>query len=311
MAKIATVSTIEAGELVITRDFDAPRALVFAAWTDPDHARHWWGPKDYPATHLEMDVRPGGKWRNRLTSTETGRDLWHGGVFREVVPPERLVFTFAWEEDGERGLETVVTVTFAERGGRTRMTFRQAPFRSAGERDGHAGGWTSCFDRLTEHLAAPHATAPVARREVTLTRTIAAPRDLVWAMWTEPRHLARWWGPDGFTNPVCELDLRPGGAIRIDMRAPDGTVHPMTGTVREVVRPERLVFVAVARDRDGNALLELLTTVTLAELGGQTRLTVQASAVAFVDAAIRMIDGMEAGWSQSLERLATASARNC
>ena len=141
-------------ELQITRLFNAPRELVFKAWTDPKHAAKWWGPRDYPATQVKMDVRPGGTWRHCLRSTDTGNDLWHGGVFREVVPPERLVFTFAWEEEGERGLETLVTVTFADDGGKTRMTFRQAPFQSTGERDGHQGGWTSTFDRLEDYL--PH-----------------------------------------------------------------------------------------------------------------------------------------------------------
>ena len=141
------------GELVITRVFDAPRELVFKLWTDPRHAALWWGPRDHPATRVEMDVRPGGRWRHCLTAAEDGRELWHRGVFREVSPPERLVFTFAWEEEGERGLETVVTVTFADRGGRTLMTFRQTPFRSTTERDGHRGGWSSAFDRLDDHLA--------------------------------------------------------------------------------------------------------------------------------------------------------------
>ena len=140
-------------ELVITRVFDAPRELVFEVWTDPRHAKAWWGPKNYPVTHLEMDVRPGGAWRHCLTSTENGRELWQGGVFREVVAPERLVFTFAWEEEGERGLETLVTVTFAAEGRKTRMTFRQTPFRSIEERDGHRGGWSSSFDRLDAHLS--------------------------------------------------------------------------------------------------------------------------------------------------------------
>ena len=139
-------------ELVITRVFDAPRDLIFRAWTDPRQAVQWWGPRDYPATHLEMDVRPGGAWSGRLRSTESGEELRLGGVFREVVAPERVVFTFAWDEEGERGLETLVTVTFAEEEGKTRMTFRQVPFQSIEERDGHRGGWTSSFDRLAEHV---------------------------------------------------------------------------------------------------------------------------------------------------------------
>ena len=100
-----------------------------------------------------MDVRPGGAWRGNLRATETGEELRLGGVFREIVAPERVVFTFAWEEEGERGLETLVTLTFADEGGKTRMTFRQTPFQSAEERDGHRGGWTSSFDRLEEYVA--------------------------------------------------------------------------------------------------------------------------------------------------------------
>jgi len=138
--------------LTITRVFDAPRELVFRAWTDKQHAMMWWGPKHHPATQVDMDVKPGGRWRHCLKSVETGKDLWHGGSFREVVPPERLVFTFAWEESGERGLETLVTVTFEDLDGKTRMTMHQTPFQSLGERDGHGEGWSSAFDRLDEHL---------------------------------------------------------------------------------------------------------------------------------------------------------------
>ena len=140
-------------ELVIIRIFDAPRELVFRAWTDPRLAKDWFGPRDYPATHMEMDVRPGGAWRGCLRSTESGKELRLGGVFREVTPPERVIFTFAWEEEGERGLETEVTLTFTERDGKTRMIFRQVPFQSVEERDGHQGGWTSSFDRLEEYVA--------------------------------------------------------------------------------------------------------------------------------------------------------------
>ena len=154
MASTGNRSVADAAEreLVITRVFAAPAALLFKVWTDPTHAKKWWGPRDYPVTHLEMDVRPGGAWRGCLRSA-SGKELWQGGVFREVVAPHRVVFTFAWEEDGERGLDTLVTLSFAEQDGKTRMTFRQAPFRSIAERDGHAGGWSSSFDRLDDHIA--------------------------------------------------------------------------------------------------------------------------------------------------------------
>jgi uncharacterized protein YndB with AHSA1/START domain len=138
--------------LTLTRIFDAPRELVWKAWTEQEHARHWWGPRHHPSTHVEIDARVGGTWRIRLTGVADGRELWHGGVFREVVRPERLVFTFAW--DGERGEENLVTITLTEENGKTRMSFRQEPFVSADQREGHGEGWSSAFDRLDEALVA-------------------------------------------------------------------------------------------------------------------------------------------------------------
>src|SRR5579864_4389397 len=88
-------------------------------------------------------------------------------------------------------------------------------------------------------------------RVMEMTRVFDAPRKVVFAAWTDPKQMAQWWGPTGFTTPVCELDVRPGGAIRIDMRAPDGTIYPMTGVYKEIVPPERIVFTAVALDKDG------------------------------------------------------------
>jgi uncharacterized protein YndB with AHSA1/START domain len=154
MAPFAETGRATERALVIERVLNAPRALVFQAWTDREHLRQWLGPRWHPARELTMDVRPGGRWRACLRSIDTGNDLWVGGVYREIVPPERLVFTFAWEEEGERGLETVVNITLTERDGKTHMTMRQTPFQSDGEHDGHRGGWTSSFDRLDDLLAA-------------------------------------------------------------------------------------------------------------------------------------------------------------
>jgi uncharacterized protein YndB with AHSA1/START domain len=152
-------------------------------------------------------------------------------------------------------------------------------------------------------MTAKAAESPAAR-EVTITRLIDAPRRLVFQAWTDPQHLAQWWGPKGFSNPVCEVDLRPGGSLRIVMRAPDGTDYPMIGTFREVIKPERLVFTNGPVDANGNLLLEGLTTVTFAEQGGKTLLTVHTRAVALVDYAARYLQGMDAGWSQSIDKLA-------
>jgi uncharacterized protein YndB with AHSA1/START domain len=146
-------------------------------------------------------------------------------------------------------------------------------------------------------------------RELVLTRVFDAPRELVFKAWTDPKQVAQWWGPHGFTNPVCDLDVRPGGAIRIHMRGPDGTVYPMTGVYNEVVEPERLVFTSAALDADGNPMFEVLTTVTFAEQGGKTKQIMRARVIKSTAEAAPYIKGMEAGWTQSLERLAESLAK--
>lgn len=150
---------------------------------------------------------------------------------------------------------------------------------------------------------------PTDQRDVTITRVFNAPRALVFKMWTDPKLLAQWWGPREFTNPVCELDVRRGGKLRIVMRGPKGTPYdddfPMSGTFREVVPPERIVFTSIAEDKEGHALLEGLTTVTFTEANGKTTLTLVSRATALVPIAVPMIEGMQAGWTQSIEKLET------
>jgi uncharacterized protein YndB with AHSA1/START domain len=154
-------------------------------------------------------------------------------------------------------------------------------------------------------------TKLLAEREVTITRVFGAPRAVVFRAWTDAAQLAQWWGPQGFTNPVCEFEARIGGKIRIHMRAPDGTIYPMKSEIREITPPERLAFTNIALDETGNHILEGFTTVTFADEGGKTRLTLHTRARAVVDKAIGHLQGMEMGWTMSvdkLEALLTAAA---
>ena len=139
--------------------------------------------------------------------------------------------------------------------------------------------------------------------DLVMTRVFDAPRELVFKAWTDTRHMAQWWGPKGFTNPVCELDVRSGGAIRIHMRAPNGVVYPMSGVFEEITEPERLVFVSSALDENGNSMFDVLNTVTFAEQRGKTTLTLQARVIKATAQAPQYLKGMETGWSQSLDRL--------
>jgi uncharacterized protein YndB with AHSA1/START domain len=158
-ADAATATTER--ELVITRVFDAPRRLVFKAWTAPEHLVRWWGPRGFTTISGRMDVRPGGAWFRSMSAPDGTEHRKHG-VYREIVEPERLVFTYVTEDPkGNPGPETVVTVTFADLDGKTRLTLHHALFESVAARDSHRDGWTGCLERFAGHLSNPwtHAAA--------------------------------------------------------------------------------------------------------------------------------------------------------
>ena len=143
-----------------------------------------------------------------------------------------------------------------------------------------------------------------------ITRVFDAPRALVFKAWTDAKVLAQWWGPKGFTNPVCEIDARVGGALRIHMRAPDGSIYPMKGEIREIVPPERLAFTNIAVDEAGNHIIEGFTTVTFADENGKTRLTLHTRGSAVVEKAVAYLQGMEMGWTMSIDKLQALLARS-
>ncbi|TAL04204.1 MAG: SRPBCC domain-containing protein [Rhodospirillaceae bacterium] len=148
-------------------------------------------------------------------------------------------------------------------------------------------------------------TAPAPYRELTITRIFDAPRELVFKVWTEPKHLKQWWGPKIFTIPICEVDLRVGGVLRIVMHSPEWGTAPMKGIFREITAPERLVFTNIAVDENGNTLLEGLTTVTFADHGDKTKLTVHTTARGVASIAVQMLAGMDQGWAETIDKLET------
>jgi uncharacterized protein YndB with AHSA1/START domain len=142
-----------------------------------------------------------------------------------------------------------------------------------------------------------------AEKELTITRVFNAPRALVFKAWTDPIQLAKWWGPNGYTSPVCRLDLRPGGSIYIDMKAPDGTVYPMHGVFKEITEPDKLVFTTSLPDENGNPLFETLNTITLAEENKKTKFTLHVIASKITPGGEQHIAGMKEGWNQTIDRL--------
>ncbi|HYZ22189.1 MAG TPA: SRPBCC domain-containing protein [Rhodopila sp.] len=139
--------------LVITRTFDAPRALVFRLWTQPEHVARWWGPQGFVTTFCDMDIRVGGCYRFGMRAPD-GTEYRKRGIYHEIVEPERIVFTFAWEdEQGRPKHELLTTVTFHEADGRTRLTLRQEVFETVAGRDDHRAGWVSCLERFAAYIA--------------------------------------------------------------------------------------------------------------------------------------------------------------
>jgi len=143
-------------------------------------------------------------------------------------------------------------------------------------------------------------------RTVVLTRLFDAPRERLFAAWTRAEHLRHWFGPRGFTIPSCEADARPGGVLRLCMRSPDGKDYWVRGVFRELEPPARVLIYCVADDEDGNLSLEETIEATFVEHGGGTKLSLKATASGSSARARAMLEGMEEGWHQTVDRLPSA-----
>ena len=138
-------------EVFMRRELVAPREAVFAAWTDERLIARWWAVGTYTTLACTMDVRPGGAWSRRMMAPDGGLISEHG-VYHEVVAPERLVFTYSSEGGRIIDRETLVTVTFIDRGPRTVLTLRHSGLPTEAARALHDGGWARCLDRFTTTL---------------------------------------------------------------------------------------------------------------------------------------------------------------
>ncbi len=151
-------------DLVITRIFNAPRALVWKAWTEPESMMRWWGSKGFTSLFSRIDLRVGGEYLNCMRSPD-GKDLWSKGVYREIVAPERLVMTDSFADENGKTvpathygmskdfpLEMVITVSFEELDGKTKLTLRHAGIPSGADSEAARQGWNEFFDKLAEYL---------------------------------------------------------------------------------------------------------------------------------------------------------------
>jgi uncharacterized protein YndB with AHSA1/START domain len=267
-------------QLVITRIIDAPVALVYKAWSEPERLAHWWGPKGCKITIKQFDFKPGGKFHYRMGMPD-GSDMWGMFTFREMQAPGKIVFVSSFA-DAEGNitrapffdnwpLETLNILTLEDSNGKTKLTIKGHPinanedeikrYRSlfASMQEGFGG----TFDQLDTYLET--AKSSTADRELRLSRLLDAPVKLVWEVFTNAEHIARWWGPTGFTNTISAMDVKAGGAWNLVMHGPDGTDYDNKSIFKEIVPFKKIVYQHISWP-------PILATITFEEQGNKTLL---------------------------------------
>jgi uncharacterized protein YndB with AHSA1/START domain len=263
--------------LVTTRIYDAPRELVYRAWTDPKQLAKWFPPEGLSSPRCEVDARPGGVFRVDMKAPDgppfDGKVFPGPGVFQEVVANERLVFTMTPEIEPGRSMPMVLmSVRFEDYAGKkTKLTVEQTlptvADYEAMVKTGMEQGINESLDKLAGVLSGKSTDrgVTVSGRTLTLVRVFEAPRELVWTAYTDPKHITKWMFANDWEAPSAENDLRAGGRFTVGMRPADHSEvgFVFSGTYREVVKPERIVL---AID-DGRVM-----TTTFEDVLGGTRL---------------------------------------
>lgn len=290
-----------ARELVLERVIDAPRALVYQAFTTPAHLNHWFGPKGFTITTKAIDVRPGGSWDFVMHGPD-GKDWPNFVRYLELEPNARLLYDHGESADGPAHFR--VTVTFEDEGVRTRMRMRSLFPTVEGCEAAKGFGAVELGYTTLEKLA-----ARVDTMGLRLTRTVDAPRDLVYQAWTEPARLAKWWGPTGFDLEVLKLELRPGGVFHYRMSNGQGAEMWGKFVYQEVEAPARIVYVSSFSDAAGGTApapfpgmehfpLEVYNVLTLTEVDGKTVMEMGGGPLAATEEQRAFYHGMRASMEQ-------------
>jgi uncharacterized protein YndB with AHSA1/START domain len=286
-------------EIVVERTFDAPRDLVWTAFTEAKHLDQWWGPNGFRNQTSALKLETGGVWRYVMHGPD-GK-VWPNWIrYQEIVKPERLVYDHGGGESDTPHFH--VTITFTAIGQRTRVTmhslFPSAEALAEVKKFGAVEGGFQTLARLAGHLG--HLKHGPTDGAMVLSRVYDAPAKLVFEAWSTAEALKRWWGPKHFDTPTVDLDFKVGGAYRMVMRDPAGTLYPFHGVFKEIVPHSRIVFSAVIEGLNE----EVLTIATFVEENGKTLLTVRQDRPKNVAAA----SGMTEGWSGQMEKLAALLA---
>jgi uncharacterized protein YndB with AHSA1/START domain len=285
-------------QITISRLFDAPRERVFAYLTEAEHLKEWWGPEGFTISEARSDPRAGGEFFLMMQ----GPDNMGGpvnGEYVEVVPPEVVAMT-SWVlgEDGERILEAHERMTLTDVDGKTELVLEATgkalqPFAAA-MLSGMRAGWNQSFQILDEVLR-----GVTDRQIVTMRMFEGVSAETVFDAFTDEEHIGEWFGPDGFTLTIHEMDVRPGGHWRFVMHGPDGTDYDNHVIYERVERPELLTYQHGGAGQD-----PFDVTVTFDGFMGSCVLTMRAVFVSAEerDRLIAEVGAME-GAEQTLGRL--------
>ena len=224
----------EKPSVVLTRFYPVEPEKVWRAWTDPQALKRWWGPGgEQPVAVADLDLRAGGRFHVVFGGAQ-GTDHEVQGVYKEVVPNRKLVFTWTWPRTTPER-ESVVSIELRKVARGTELLFRHEQLFDEAVRDGHRRGWSESLVKLERLLLAE-------RPKLTLKRVYPVAPEKVWRAWTDPQALRQWFDQTDAPGWIGELDVRVGGRLRIVLRDPEGIYHDVRGTYREVVPNRRLVF---------------------------------------------------------------------
>ncbi|MGC4029917.1 MAG: SRPBCC family protein [Steroidobacteraceae bacterium] len=300
-------------QIRLTRVYDAPVRAVWDAWTVPEQVEKWWGPRGFTLTTHSKDLRAGGTWRYTMHGPD-GTDYPNVTRYLVVEPQRKLVYDHGGTD--ERPPLFRVTVTFAEKDGRTTMEMISTlPTPEAAAQMAkfiqQAGG-NATWDRLAEHLA----RTSTGMQNFVINRSFDAPVARVFEMWVSPQHLARWLPPAGATLHFLRPDIAPGRSAFFVITGAQGATHVRTEYLA-IEPPRRIVYTqqfvdeqeqpAPAPGTDAWPQTLRNTVLFMEEAPGRTRVTVtsepDAAAAGEVDAFVRERPGMTLGWTGSFDAL--------
>lgn len=229
-------------EIVINRLLNAPRELVFEAFTKPEHLINWWGPKGFTNTFNNYELRVGGQW-NFMMHGPDGTDYPNQIIYTEIVKPSYLAYTHGTGQPNDtHGFS--VTITFEDQNGKTNLTMRTI-FKTTEERDyvikqvGAIEGGNQTIDKLEEQLTKMFDSPDMV---ISTSRVFDAPRALVFKAWSQPEHLAVWFGPQGFANTFHQFDFIPGGHWKLTMHGPNGGNYYNESVFVEIEKDRKIIY---------------------------------------------------------------------